>query len=160
MIAELVSPRLHKLPPPVQRRLARCLPMLEEALNNWVRQPRVDVSAHCILAAATVKGGLVVAADTWPEIDLDAAARIERDALLRATVDIIEAAAPAASVFGAWLAVLGRSGVAQARVKAAQARAAGMIPLHVLLIERDDGDPAVATMVLPLTLRGDSGVRH
>jgi hypothetical protein len=153
VIAGLVEHELRDLDPALRQRLGRCTKWLERALDHWCCGRVVDVTIPILLAAATQDGAVMIAANAWPAIDYDKAATIDRLEILKTAAAFIERSGNAEVVACSWCCIQGRAGMAREQAKAAQAKAAGLVPLCVLLIERREDSTAYAAMTLPLSVK-------
>ena len=119
-----------------QERLMSCVPMLEEAIENWRCGPDTAPPGSLVVAASTPLGGVVFHTSGWPEIDEAATSEFGAGDIAVAVSQAIENGNRNDIVLTGFSALLGSAGVARHIVDATKIVRAGKSPLTVLLIER------------------------
>lgn len=71
-------------------RLDRCIPQLTSAIDNWCLSPVAVPQGHILIAAATMKGAIVLHANRWPDLDQTEAGKLDRDGVALALAQAIE----------------------------------------------------------------------
>jgi hypothetical protein len=125
-----------------QERLMSCVPMLEEAIENWRCGPDTAPPGSLVVAASTPLGGIVFHTSGWPEIDEAAASEFGAGDIAVAVSQAIENGNRNDMVLAGFSVLLGTSGVARHIADATKIVRAAKSPLTVLLIERQESTVA------------------
>ena len=139
----------------VRPRLRKCLPFLWQAIATWDASA---ASGKLVIAAATPKAAVVLAAEGWPEIG---ATKLKTSDVALALSAAIESKGDEGDTVLTGLTVmLGKVGIAAQAQDAAQIIEDGMRPLVVALLERQPKSVALLVTTIALPLDADGATAH
>jgi hypothetical protein len=142
---------------PVARpRLRRCLPYLFEAVANFDASA---ASGRLVIAAATPKGAVVLAAEDWPDVKRSKLKRGDVALALSAAIECKDNWEGDTILIGLTV-MLGRAGLGAQAADAALIRQDGKQPLVVALVERQPKTVTMLVTTVALPTGADGATVH